>query len=367
METGGNAATLTLASPGPSDSAGYYGVADNGGIAMTTSTASISVLSVEAHITAHPQSVSTNPFVPVTFSVTVVGVGSYQWQKNGVNIGGATASSYTIDSVLEDDDGTFRCVVTNQCAAVTSNAATLEVASADAPNFPLQPIDVEIEPLQQVTFTVSVVGTPTPTLQWMWTGSATGVEREVEGATSATLSFAGRKGDDGLYRVKGTSAAGVGFSQHAQLDVRSDGLVGHWTFDEEAGATTVVDSSNQALAAHVRGTASVVGGGLSGNAAYMPGGRSASDAGWIEFDAHAARFAALDRGTIAVWIKWELGQGRSALGAIMAASRSTAVGSEISLLVESQARLSYGWYRDAPTGSGTLGGSPHIGSEWHRT
>jgi glucose/arabinose dehydrogenase len=81
-------------------------------------------------VTAQP----TNRMVPIggsaRFSVAAVGVAplSYQWQRNGVNLAGATAASYTTASVpLTDSGATFRCIVSNSFASVTSTAATLTV------------------------------------------------------------------------------------------------------------------------------------------------------------------------------------------------------------------------------------------------
>jgi hypothetical protein len=36
---------------------------------------------------------------------------TYQWKKNGVNIGGATAASYTIPATVTADAGTYTVVV----------------------------------------------------------------------------------------------------------------------------------------------------------------------------------------------------------------------------------------------------------------
>ncbi|PJJ53073.1 PQQ-dependent sugar dehydrogenase [Hymenobacter chitinivorans] len=84
-------------------------------------------------ITGQPANVSVPPGQPASFTVTATGTAplSYQWQKNGVNITGATSATYTIASVAAADAGQYRAVVTNAVGSATSNAATLTVT---APN-----------------------------------------------------------------------------------------------------------------------------------------------------------------------------------------------------------------------------------------
>ncbi|WP_146153666.1 PQQ-dependent sugar dehydrogenase [Adhaeribacter arboris] len=68
---------------------------------------------------------------PATFKVTATGTAplTYQWQKNGVNISGATAATYTIASTKAADAGNYRVVVANAAGKATSNAASLKVTA----------------------------------------------------------------------------------------------------------------------------------------------------------------------------------------------------------------------------------------------
>jgi glucose/arabinose dehydrogenase len=86
-------------------------------------------------ITTQPTSATVSPGVSATFSVGATGTApfSYQWQKNGANIGGATASSYTIANVAAADAGQYRAVVTNAVGSATSNTATLAVTAVNNP------------------------------------------------------------------------------------------------------------------------------------------------------------------------------------------------------------------------------------------
>lgn len=68
----------------------------------------------------------------VTFTVVASGTGTlaYQWQKNLLNISGATASSYSKTNLQLSDAGLFRAIVTNSCGNVASNEAVLVVNPA---------------------------------------------------------------------------------------------------------------------------------------------------------------------------------------------------------------------------------------------
>ena len=78
-------------------------------------------------ITAHP--VDTRVVLPASasFSVSASGTGlSYQWQKNRVDIPGATSSSHsTASTTLWDIGSAYRCIVTNSFGTVRSNPGIL--------------------------------------------------------------------------------------------------------------------------------------------------------------------------------------------------------------------------------------------------
>jgi glucose/arabinose dehydrogenase len=73
---------------------------------------------------------------PVTFSVVAGGSGTltYRWQRNNVDISGATGSSYTISSAsLGDNGATFRVIISGAGTNATSNATTLTVNPNQSP------------------------------------------------------------------------------------------------------------------------------------------------------------------------------------------------------------------------------------------
>lgn len=80
-------------------------------------------------ITAAPQSRTVEEGGAATFTVTSTGSGlTYQWQRNGVTIAGATNASYTISAVTPADAGQYVVVVSNSGGSTTSEAATLGVS-----------------------------------------------------------------------------------------------------------------------------------------------------------------------------------------------------------------------------------------------
>ena len=87
-------------------------------------------------ITQHPQDQTVAPGQAATFTVSASGAAplAYQWQRNGVNIPRARASSYTIKSVTANDNGAlFRCVVSNSSGTAISNEALLTVTGSNSP------------------------------------------------------------------------------------------------------------------------------------------------------------------------------------------------------------------------------------------
>jgi hypothetical protein len=74
-----------------------------------------------------PQDALVSERSPATFSITADGTSlSYQWQKNGENIAGATSSTLVLPDVLmADDQSKYRVIVSNTQSNYTSPEATL--------------------------------------------------------------------------------------------------------------------------------------------------------------------------------------------------------------------------------------------------
>jgi len=84
---------------------------------------------VSAGIAVQPQSQVALPGSDVTFNVTASGSAplAYQWRRNGVDLPGATASSYTLSNVQGTDEADFTVFVSNAGGSVTSAVAKLTV------------------------------------------------------------------------------------------------------------------------------------------------------------------------------------------------------------------------------------------------
>lgn len=87
-------------------------------------------------ISVQPLSVTVTAGTSASFAVVAGGGAplSYQWQRNGTDIGGAAAASYTLPSPAAGDSGAlFSVRVFNSAGSVTSSAATLTVTAAALP------------------------------------------------------------------------------------------------------------------------------------------------------------------------------------------------------------------------------------------
>lgn len=97
---------------------------------MTTDPVSVVAL-LPPQITSQPQDVEAPSGSRVVLRVEATGTlpFSYQWQKDGQDIPGATSQTYVINNMQQSDGGRYRCKVSNQCGEVWSNEAEVRVIS----------------------------------------------------------------------------------------------------------------------------------------------------------------------------------------------------------------------------------------------
>jgi hypothetical protein len=192
-----------------------------GTVTSAAATLTVSAGAVAPTITTQP--VNQTVTAGQTASFTVVASGSaplsYQWQKNGANIAGATGASYTTPVTTTADSGsTFRAVVTNTAGTATSAAATLTVsAAAVAPTITTQPVNKTVTAGQTASFTVVAAGTAPLSYQWQKNGA------NIAGATAASYTTpVTTTADSGsTFRVVVTNTAGTVTSAAATLTVNA--------------------------------------------------------------------------------------------------------------------------------------------------
>ena len=159
-----------------------------------------------------------------TFTVAATGGGTlaYQWKKNGTDIPGATASTYTTPATsIADHDALFTVVVTNSAGAATSNAARLAVtAVAVAPAISSQPASQSVVTGSAATFTVTATGGGTLAYQWKKNGS------DIARATASTYTTPATSiADHGArFSVVVTNSAGAATSNDASLTVTAEAV-----------------------------------------------------------------------------------------------------------------------------------------------
>src|SRR5215472_580057 len=220
--TGATSSSYTTPATTTSDSGSIFAVlVSNSAGTATSSAATLTVNSapVAPTINTQPANQTVTAGQTATFSVVASGTAplSYQWQKNGGNISGATSSSYTTPSTTTSDSGsTFAVVVSNTAGTATSNVATLTVNAAPvAPTISTQPTNQTVTAGQTATFSVVASGTAPISYQWQKNAA------NIAGATSSSYSTpATTTSDNGsTFKVMVSNSMGSATSNAATLTV----------------------------------------------------------------------------------------------------------------------------------------------------
>ena len=216
--------------------------ADNGKryrVVVTASSISVNSSAVQLTVTAavvtpsltvQPAAQTATAPNAATFSVTVSGTSpAYQWQRStdgGVtwsNISGATAASYSTGTTSTTMSGErYRVVVSNSAGSVTSSGVTLTVEPTPvAATISAQPSAQTTTAGSAAAFSVTVVGTPTPTLQWQRSSDGGSTWANIASATAATYNTGAvtlaQNGE--RYRVIASNASGSVTSSAVTLSV----------------------------------------------------------------------------------------------------------------------------------------------------
>ncbi len=187
---GANSSTLTVSNVAAADAGSYTVVIGSSCSSITSNAATLSLAAAPA-ISTQPQSQTGCTGSNVSFSVTATGEGlAYQWRRNGSDIPGANAATYSINGITSASAGSYDVVVSGTCSpSVTSTAVSLTVDAAPIIN--TQPQAQTVCAGANATFTVAASGSGL-TYQWRRNGT------DISGANSST------------YTVTGATAASAG-------------------------------------------------------------------------------------------------------------------------------------------------------------
>lgn len=102
---------------------------DDGGFGLPAGSEPARAPEPSIEIPRQPEDREVDEEESVSFTVGARGEDlAYQWQRNGRDIPGATAATYTIEEAAMRDNGArYRCIVSNPAGSVASRAARLEV------------------------------------------------------------------------------------------------------------------------------------------------------------------------------------------------------------------------------------------------
>ncbi|CAG0957191.1 Serine-aspartate repeat-containing protein D [Methanosarcinales archaeon] len=135
-------------------------------------------------ITTQPVDMNVKLKKTATFNVVATGTKplSYQWKKNGVNIGTNSPSYTTPPTTMADNGATYSVTVTNSLGTATSNSSKLTVRNIISDDFNVFPLDssnwTSVNPLGDATITITGAGSgnaslninlPAGTLHDAWT------------------------------------------------------------------------------------------------------------------------------------------------------------------------------------------------------
>ena len=208
----------------PSDNGAQFTVVVSntaGSVTSGAATLGVTAAPVAPSITSQPANQTTFAGQTATFSVIASGTAplSYQWQKNGAAIGGATSSSYTTPAETTADNGAqFTVAISNAAGTILSNAATLTVnPDPVAPSITTQPASQTINAGQTATFSVTATGTAPLSYQWQKNSAA------ISGATSSSYTTPAEAASDNgaQFSVVVSNSAGTATSNAAILTVNS--------------------------------------------------------------------------------------------------------------------------------------------------
>jgi hypothetical protein len=197
-----------------STNAGVYTCEARNDFGTATSTNAVLTVRTPPFITTHPASQTVLVGTNVTFQVVAGGDAPlrFQWRFNGMNLSGATNTSYTKGNVQLGDSGTYDVTVSNSSGDTTSLPATLTVSSP--PVITLNPTNRSVVESNATTFVVAATGQEPLRYQWQFNGA------NLTGETGTSLTLpAAQTNQTGGYQAIVTNVFGAATSTVAFLTV----------------------------------------------------------------------------------------------------------------------------------------------------
>jgi len=165
------------------------------------------------HLTTQPAARTIAAGTNLVFTASTGGGGlfSYQWQKNGIGISGATNETLALIGVTTETAGNYSVIVTGTSGTFTSSIAPVAVMMP--PIIVSSPENRTVWRGSDVVLATSTAGSAL-SYQWWFNGF------NLAGATDVTLNLADvQAAQAGLYTLQASNAVGVAVSAAAQLNV----------------------------------------------------------------------------------------------------------------------------------------------------
>ena len=217
---GATSSTYTMSATSQADSGSIYSVVVINRAGLLTSTdASLTVTPAPTSpaITTQPLAQTITAGQTASFSVQATGTSpiGYQWKKNGVDISGATASTYTTPATSNADVGAelaYSVVLTNSAGSATSTAAKLAVFLT--PTIGTQPMAQTVTAGQSATFSVNAAGT---SLSYQWWKNGTLISDATSNPYTTPATSIGD--NNAVFKVVVSNSVGTVTSNEARLTV----------------------------------------------------------------------------------------------------------------------------------------------------
>ena len=209
MNVGTNSATYTTAATTSSDNNAKILVMvsnSKGSAPSSVATLTVDAAPTKPTITTQPANASVTVGQTATFTVVATGTAplTYQWTKNGMNVGTNSATYTTAATTSADNGAQVQVTVSNSAGSTPSSIATLAVnAAATKPAITTQPVNITVMAGNTATFTVAATGTAP--LSYQWTKSGTNV-----GTNSATYTTAATTSADNGAQIQVTVSNSAG-------------------------------------------------------------------------------------------------------------------------------------------------------------